>query len=119
MMLTMVSLPSPRIAVPPAPPPHVDRTARHSSTKEHVEDLLGRHVGLEAVRGVVILVEAVMVTAPAPGWLLVSAQVVLTLLLSVGQDGVGVPDDFEGLRGSGGFVLVWMESEGEFSVGFF
>merc|ERR1719510_1652500 len=104
MMLAMVGLPSPSpMAVPPSSPPHIDRTARHSPTEEHVEYLLCRHVGLEPVGGIVVLVEAVVVTAPAPGRFLISVQIVLTLLLGVGENGVSIPDGFEGLRGSWGF----------------
>jgi len=61
MTLVMVTLG--RLSLPSASSPHIHIASRHSASKEHVEDLLSRHVCLEPVTRVVILVEAVTVTS--------------------------------------------------------
>ena len=118
-MMTLVMMTLSRLSLPSASSPHVNITARHPTPEEHVEDLLSGHVRLEAVTRVVILVETVSMTPLRPDGLLVAVEIVLALLLAVGQHGVRVTDGLEGLRCSRSAVLVRMECKREFPIALF
>ena len=116
--LLVSSLP---LSVPPPSPPNIHRAAWHATTEEHVEDLLGGHVALEPVGGVLVLVEApVPLAPPAPGAanLLVPVQVVLPLLLRLREDSVRISNGLECLTSSRSFIFIRMKGKCKFSVSF-
>ena len=86
MVMSSVTLIRPStssLSLPAASSPHVHAAPRHSPAKEHVEDLLRCHVGLEPVRRIVVLVESVMMATAASNRLFISIQIILSLLLCI------------------------------------
>ena len=103
-----------RLSLEP-PVVRVDRLRGEPAAEEHVEDLFGRHVGLEAMRWIVLVKASAMTRRRTVGGL-GAVEVVLTALLAVGQNREGVADGFEGLPGPGSLVLVRMKLERHFAI---